>query len=249
MVALIIGLATSKQNERIFCFVTAFFCFWGMFLSGTRGAWGVMIGAFPLYLLLIRNFKALVIGMVLGMAVFGFFKYTYIGQGIYFVNRMRTAFDPKNASLQTRLENQNKLRPYLATRPFGGGVGHAGGKATRFTPGTFLASVPTDSWYVEIWAEQGLVGLALHLSLLSYIILKGSYLVMFRIKNRELRFRLTALLCGVLGIIVTSYGNGVYGQMPTGLLVYTSMAFIFMGEDLDKELTQESLNADNEIKV
>jgi hypothetical protein len=248
MVALIIGLTTSKHGERIFCLIAAFFCFWGMFLSGTRGVWGVLLGAFPLYLILIKNFKGLVVGMVIGMAVFAFFKYTYIGQGIYFINRMRTAFDPENASLQARLINQNKLRPYLASRPFGGGIGHAGGKATRFTPGSFLASVPTDSWYVEIWAEQGLVGLTLHLTLLAYIILKGSYLIMFRIRNKELRFRLTALLSGVLGIIVSSYGNGVYGQMPTGLLVYTSMAFVFMGEELDKELSdQKKLDEENAL--
>lgn len=239
MVALIIGLTTSKHKERVFCLIAAFFCFWGMFLSGTRGVWGVLIGAFPLYLILIRNFKALVVGIFLGAAVFGFFRYTYIGQGIYFINRMRTAFDPENASLKARLINQDKLRPYLATRPFGGGVGQAGAKAARFSPNTFLASIPTDSWYVEIWAEEGVVGLALHLALLAYIIIKGSFIIMFRVKNKELRFRLTALLSGILGVCVSSYGNGVYGQMPTGLLVYTSMAFVFMGADLDKEITEE----------
>lgn len=239
MVALIIGLTTAKKGEKLFCLIAAGLCFWGMLLSGTRGVWGVMIGAFPLYLVLIKNFRALVVGLILGAGVFVFFKYTYIGQGIYFINRMRTAFDPENASLQVRLMNQNKLRPYLATRPFGGGIGHAGAKASRFTPGTFLANIPTDSWYVEIWAEQGLVGLTLHLTLLAYIILKGSYLIMFRVRNRELRFRLTALLSGVLGIIVSSYGNGVYGQMPTAILVYTSSAFVFMAERLDKEFDEE----------
>ncbi|MBU2555269.1 MAG: O-antigen ligase domain-containing protein, partial [Bacteroidetes bacterium] len=54
-----------------------------------------------------------------------------------------------------------------------------------------------------------------------------------------------ALLAGYLGIMGASYGNGVLGQMPTGALVYLSWAFIFMGQQLDREysaLEQKGLN-------
>lgn len=235
MVAIIIALTSSKYKERIFFFITAIFCFYGMFLSGTRGTWGVIVGSMALFLVLNRNFKALIVALIIGAAVLSFFRYTNIGQGIYFINRMRTAFDPKNPSLMIRLENQQKLRPYLLVRPFGGGIGHAGVKAREFTPTTFLASVPTDSWYVQIWAELGIVGLTLHFTILFFVIIKGSYIII-HIRDPELRFKMIALLSGIFGIIVSSYGNGVYGQMPTCLLVYTSMAFIFMSKRFDQEL-------------
>jgi len=40
------------------------------------------------------------------MAVYIFFAHTTIGQGNAEIRRMRTAFDPNEASLQVRLENQ-----------------------------------------------------------------------------------------------------------------------------------------------
>jgi hypothetical protein len=52
---------------------------------------------------------------------------------------MRTAFDPNDASLQVRLDNQKILKGYLAVRPLGGGIGHAGDKAQRFLPNAFLS--------------------------------------------------------------------------------------------------------------
>jgi len=235
MVAIIIAFTARKNREKIFFFITAFFCFYGMFLSGTRGIWGVLGGSMALFLILNRNFKVFIVGLIVGAAVFSFFRYTYIGQGVYFIYRMRTAFDPKNPSLLIRLENQNKLKPYLAVRPFGGGIGHAGTKALQYTPTAFLANIPTDSWYVQIWAEMGVVGLILHLTIVFFIILKGSNII-FHIREPDLRFKMIALLSGVFGIMFSSYGNGIYGQMPTCLLVYTSMAFVFMSKRFDDEL-------------
>jgi O-antigen ligase len=152
---------------------------------------------------------------------------------------MRTAFDPKNESLIARLQNRAKLRPYLNARPFGGGIGNAGAKAQRFTPNTFLANIATDSWYVEIWAEQGVVGLALHLALMGFILVKGSYIVIHRIRDPGLKGKMMALLSGIFGIMASSYGNGVFGQMPTGLIMYSSMAFIFMAPKLDEEIAEK----------
>ena len=240
MVAVIIGLTTKKFKEKVFFLITAFFCFYGMVLSGTRGVFGVLAGSTIAFLALNRNIKALIIGLLVAFSVYFFFQHTYIGQGIYFINRMRSAFNPNDPSLLVRLENQDKLRPYLAARPFGGGLGHAGTKVLPYLPNTFLANIATDSWYVMIWGELGIVGLIIHLSILFYIIFKGAYLIV-RIRNPELRFKMIALLCGIVGILISSYGNGVYGQMPTGLIMYTSMAFIFLSKRFDNELKEESL--------
>ena len=158
---------------------------------------------------------------------------------------MRTAFDPNNASLQVRLENQKKLKAYLATRPFGGGIGHAGGKARKFAPKAFLSNVPADSWYVLIWAEQGIVGLTLHLLILFYIIIKASFKVMFRIRDPIVKMKIAALVSGMFGIMAASYGNMVLGQMPTSVLIYMSMAIILSSEvfDADAALEQAKLSA------
>ena len=164
---------------------------------------------------------------------------------------MRTAFDPEDKSLQVRLENQRKLKVYLSSRPFGGGIGSAGNWGQRFTPTTFLANTATDSWYVQIWAEQGIVGLTLHLMILFYILGKGAYISMYRVRDPVLQARLFALAAGMFGIMGASYGNGVLGQLPTGPIIYMTMALLFMGEILDKSSSkvEETDDAEQLVKT
>ena len=56
---------------------------------------------------------------------------------------------------------------------------------------------------------------------------------MYKIKDKLLKTQITALTCGMSGIILASYGNAVFGQLPTAILMYVSMAFIFISPKLD----------------
>lgn len=237
----ILAMNVKNLKLKIFYAIVALLGIYGMMISGTRGAIAVPIMGFALYFILVKNVKIMILGAIMGIAVIVFFKYTTIGQGNYQIRRMRSAFDPNDASLQVRLENQRKLKSYLASRPFGGGLGSAGNWGKRFSPHTFLANTATDSWYVAIWAENGIIGLLLHLFILFYVLIKSSYKLMFKIRNDWLKSRLIALVCGYFGIMIASYGNGVLGQMPTGIIIYMSMAFLFMGEKFDKELEEQKI--------
>ena len=242
VVFLIIAMNT-KSNIKLkrLYYLAGFMGLYGLLISGTRGAIAVPVAGFFLYLILRRNVKLVILGMLVGLSVFVFLKYTTILQSNYQIRRIRTALDPNNPSLQTRLNNQAKLNGYLASRPFGGGIGSAGNWGQRFTPHTFLANTATDSWYVAIWAEMGIVGLLLHLFILLYILLKSSYYVFFKIKNKELRAKMNGLVSGYFGIMVASYGNGILGQMPTGIIIYMSMTFLFMSLRYDKLLSKQPL--------
>jgi O-antigen ligase len=209
-----------------------------MIISGTRGAISIPLAGFMTYFILRKNIRLLGIGVALISIVFIFFKFTTIGQDNANIRRMRTAFDPNDASLQVRLNNQKLLKHYLASRPFGGGIGHGGVKAQKYLPNAFLSQVATDSWYVLIWVEQGIIGLLLHLFILFYTVIKGSLKVMFRIQDPELKLKISALIAGMVGVMVASYGNAVLGGMPTGILIYISMAIILNCETLDKKIIQ-----------
>lgn len=208
--------------------------FFGMLISGTRGAIAVPALGGIMFLILKKNVKVLILGGVLLVGVYIFFAHTTIGQSNAEIRRMRTAFDPNEASLQVRLENQNKLKGYLASRPIGGGVGATGNWGQRFTPHTFLANTATDSWYVMVWADTGVVGLVSYLLMIFFILGTGAYNVMFKLKDDWLKVQITALVCGMAGIMMASYGNGVFGQMPTGILMYVGMVFMFMAPKLDQ---------------
>jgi hypothetical protein len=206
-----------------------------MFISGTRGAIAVPLAGFATYFVLKKNIPIMITGASILLVIFVFFKFTSIGNNIDQIRRMRTAFDPNDASLQVRLANQKKLKTYLATRPFGGGIGHAGVKAQKYLPNAFLSNVATDSWFVMIWAEQGVIGLVLHLFILFYVVIKSGYLIFVRIRAPEVKNLMTALVSGMMGIMLVSYGNAILGAMPTGMLIYSSMALMMNAEVYDKE--------------
>lgn len=237
VVGTILALNLKGFNNKVIFTLMALTGFYGMMISGTRGAVIVPGAGFLIYLIHTKNFRAIFIGLSIMVAAFAFFRYTYIGQSVSQIRRMRTAFRPTdNASLQVRLQTKAILKDYLADKPFGGGIGSAGNWGKRFSPQGFLANIATDSWYVQIWAEQGIVGLVLHLIMMFYIVLKGSFYVMARLKDPELKYIVSALVAGMVGLMGASYGNGVFGQMPSGIMVYMSMAFIFMSPWLDDEM-------------
>lgn len=230
LVAFILAISEKVKTRKIFYAFTAVMCLYGMLVSGTRGAIAIPIVGFFTYFVLIRNFKIIVIGSILFAGAFGILKFTHIGQGIYQINRLRTALNPNDASFQVRLENQKKLRNYLNHHIMGGGIGSAGYWGQRFTPGTFLADLALDSWYVRIAAETGYVGLLIYLIIIGIIV----YTCIRKIgdtTDEDERNKLIALFCGVSGILVASYTNQVFGQIPTATLVYISIVFLTKPEN------------------
>lgn len=232
------GVAASLKNpgKKLFFWFVSLMSFWGMMLSGTRGAVIVPALGGITYVILSKRPRIMIMGGLAILFIYVFFAYTYIGNSSYTIARMRTAFHPEtDASYLVRLHNRQILAAYLANKPFGGGIGSAGNWGLRFSPQGFLANVATDSWYVQIWAEQGRVGLILHLFILMYIMFKSFYLIMAKVKAKELGNILGALLGGYIGIMGAAYGNGVLGQMPTGILIYLSWVFMFNAQSLQRE--------------
>ncbi|WP_247232474.1 O-antigen ligase [Telluribacter sp. SYSU D00476] len=227
LASLVMVIGDFPVRKRLFYLVTCLLCFYGMLISGTRGALFVPLAGFTAYLFLARNFKLLIVGGLAAALVFGMLKFTHIGQSNHQIQRMRSALDPNDPSLLVRLENQKKLGTYLASRPLGGGIGSAGYWGLRFSPNTLLAQTPTDSWYVKIWAETGIIGLILHLGMLLFF-LGYFFIKIWNMPHIPTRQQLMALYAGVTGIVVASYGNQVLGQIPTGTVMYMSIAFLYL---------------------
>lgn len=244
VVATIVSMSQTKWKSKLFFIIVALAGFYGMIVSGTRGAISIPLAGFSAFFVLRKNIPVMISGFFMLIIVFVFFKYTTIGQGNDQIRRMRTAFDPNDASLQVRLENQRKLKSYMASRPFGGGIGHGGVKAQKYLPNAYLSQIPTDSGYVLIWVEMGIVGLLLHLFILFYVVGKSSYCIMFRIRDPNLKLQMAALTSGIFGIMVANYGNAVLYQMPTSMLIYTSMALMMNTDVLDKTKVESNAVVD-----
>lgn len=236
MIALMAGilfLGPFSMKKRLLFGAIALATFLGFAISGTRGALAVPAGGVLLYLIVSRNFKLLIAGLVFIGIVFYVLKFTFAFQSVEQVRRMRTALNPENPSLMVRLENQKHFRRSLEGMPMGGGVGSAGFWGARFAPNSPFA-IATDSWYVKIWVETGIIGICFHLFLLGYVMGKGGVII-WNMKDQRLKAKVMALYAGVGGVLLSSYGNQVFGQMPTGMIMNIAIPLIFISTKFDKK--------------
>ena len=232
--AVVLAVGPASRRVRLAYLLVALVSMYGLLISGTRGAMAVPFVGFLVFLLASGRIRVLLVGLALIVAVFAMLRFTFVGQDIYEIRRMRSAIveGSGNASYQVRVTNQRSLADYLSHRPFGGGIGSAGFWGQRFSPGTFLAELALDSWYVRIWAETGIVGLLLHLAMLAMLMAVG-WIRLRQVRDQALRQLLLAQYCGIWGILAASYGNQVLGQMPTGIVVILGLATIELGRRLE----------------
>ena len=213
--------------------------FSGMMASGTRAAIFVAIAGFMVFIVLSKQWKFVIPSLLIFICFFIFFKFTTIGESNSEIRRMRTAFSRnEDASYNVRAYNQQKMSVFMNYHPFGIGIGNA----KRAEKGDLMENLPTDSSLILVWVETGIVGLIIFLSIFVTTMVKGSYDTLFRIRNKELRGILIALLGGITGMLLGGYGNEVLQQFPNGPILYICMAFIFLGVKFDNEI------AENEVR-
>ncbi|GAB3588518.1 O-antigen ligase family protein [Hymenobacter daeguensis] len=232
LICLILALGPFSWPKKLLLAAAAGLLLYGMLISGTRGALFVLAVGVFIYLALSKQLKVLLLGCVVAAGVFFIMKYTHIGDSNQSVYRMRSALDPNDPSFQFRLNNQKTMREYLATRPFGGGVGVMGAWGKTYNKDKFLSHIPPDSYFVKIWGQYGIVGFLIWFGIMLYILGKCAGIV-WNTRDPRLRQKLLALTAGYGGILMCSYGNEIMNQMPSSMLLYVSWVLVFLGPSFD----------------
>ena len=232
-------LATGPYSVRlkIMLSIAGMLLFYGMLISGTRGALFAFIGGGFAFLILSGKTKILIIGSLIACLFIGMLKYTSIGSSNAEIVRLRTSLDPNDPSLRVRLNNQAILQDYLSSRPFGAGVGVLGMWGVKYNADKFISTIPPDSLYVKIWAMYGIVGFIIWFGIMLYTTGKCAGIV-WETKDPVLRNKLSALAGGAFGILLCSYGNEVLNQMPSSIIVYISWALIWISPRWDSPMTK-----------
>lgn len=237
----IIAFITPIKFWRIYYAIVSCLSIYAMFLSGTRGAMIVPLSGLVLYIIISKNYKAILIGGFLLTFIYAFFAYTYIGQSNAMIRRMRTSFRPtEDASFNVRRENQKRLAEYLKYKPIGEGLGLSGVENRKISV-RFTTNIPHDSWYVKIWVETGIIGLILYLGGLLIVIFKCMWIIMFKIKSKELKGISSGLLCGIFGMMLSAYGNAFWGQYPTMIIAFVGLSMILNGEYVEQQINNKNL--------
>ncbi|WP_162054840.1 O-antigen ligase family protein [Pontibacter pamirensis] len=240
LVALILALGPFKLWKRILLVIAAGLLFYGMLISGTRGALYALVVGVAVAIFLSKSFKIMIIGTAIALSGLFLLKFTSVGSGSYHIQRLRTALNPEDASLGVRLYNQERLAEYLDTSPFGGGMGVIGFWGAKYNSDKYLASIPPDSYWVKVWAMYGIVGFIIWFGIMMYILGKCCGIV-WMIRDKRLRIKLMALTAGTAGILFCSYGNEIINAMPSAMIVYISWVFIFLGPKLDSKKQEAAL--------
>ncbi|AEV34335.1 hypothetical protein Oweho_3385 [Owenweeksia hongkongensis DSM 17368] len=234
IISALLILGPFKKLYKYIFLIIALFAFYGMMVSGTRGALAIPAVGTIVYVILIKNIRYIIVGLTILIFGFVFLKFTTIGHSSYDIRRLRSALDPKDASLNVRLENREKLTEYLKGKPFGGGVGSVGAIGLQFSPNTWLANFPPDGLYTRIRAETGIVGYCIYLFIWLLILYKG-FRICWNLKNPTYKSLATAFLASYAGVLVSNYGNEVMTQYPINYATFITLAFIFIIKKWDDQ--------------
>ena len=242
IMCIILGTGPHKVFKKYFYLIAGLLIFYGMLISGTRGALMAFVGGGFVFLVLSKKLKILIIGSLIGLAFLGMLKFTTIGSGNAEIVRLRTALDPNDASFQVRLANQKILKDYLSAKPLGAGVGASGMWGVKYNADKFIALIPPDSLYVKIWVMYGIIGLILWMGIMFYITGKCAGII-WATRDPLLKNQLLALCGSATGILLCSYGNEVLNQMPSSTIVYISWVLIWLSPRWDSPLPVQKIAA------
>lgn len=226
LLCMMLFVEPNRWFYRLFYLLLGLLMFWGFAISGTRGALFVILAGFPAYFALKRDLGLILKGLGVALPIMAILLFTHLGDSNYQIWRIRSALRPtKDASFVVRLENQQKLQQHLKKLPFGAGIGTSSGAGQRFSPNHFASQIPTDSWYVQIWIETGIVGLSIYLTILVGFMLIGT-LKIWQLKDRWVSRMMILLLAEFVGICLVSYTNPILGQFPTSTTIFIN-TFLF----------------------
>ncbi len=232
-----------KWYKRLLLGVLVVLMLMALSYSGTRTAVVLMpVGMIFYILLTMRKEVFIIVGILLLMGSAFMLKST----GSVIVYRMQSSFKiQKDASMQIRLDNQKNIQPFIRSHPFGGGLGSTGIWGLRFSPSHHLAGFPPDSTYVRIGVEQGWIGLFIYM-MLWFVVMRTGVRNYLRTKDPELKAYYTAFLVLAFMLMVANYPQEASTQIPTSIILYTSMAALVVIRRYDKKRQQLKQEAEQQ---
>lgn len=229
-IALIMGNITLRKKIILGC-LAAFFLY-VMLYSGTRAAYVLLPASLIILAVLNFNRKVLIFTIIAGLML-GVLIVAPTSNPL--IKRFQTAFKPSNdASYNVRAENQRRIKPFILSHPFGGGLGSVGVWGRRFSPNSMLAKFPPDSGYVRVAVEMGWVGLLLFCTLF-FVVLRSGINNFFLIKDKQLKNYCMAMILVIFAFNIGNFPQQAIVQYPSNIIFYLAIAVIVACRRLDTE--------------
>ena len=242
----IIAITNKVRKHKLFFGIVGILTTWAMFQSGTRTAIFCMMAGFMVFLVLSKSVKIVVpVSIVFGL-FFGMLIFTDIGQGNNQIRRMRSAFNPEDASANVRDINKAAIAKYMKDAPWGIGIGIFEKNIPAWNKFKIVSQIPPDSEYVFIWVRTGWIGVTWFAICNLMILMAGCSTVFFKIKNRSLMGIGAAWCASFTALHLGGYANQILMQFPNIVIFYGGMATVFLLPKIEKEF--EELEAKELVK-
>lgn len=225
---LIFGITTKIKRYRWFFIIIGILVIKSMFASGTRTAIFCIFAGFMVYIVLSKSFKIAVPAAIVGFLFFCFLAFTNIANGNQQIRRMRSAFSKNDASANVRDINKATISKYMKDAPWGIGIGMGYKEVPANNKYNRMATIASDSEYVDIWIRTGSIGLTTFI--VSTLIMFGGafYIVFFRLKNSSLIGIGAGLCCAFVSIQLGAYANQILLQFPNGIIFYGGLTIVYI---------------------
>jgi hypothetical protein len=231
----IIAITNKVKKFKVFYGIVGTITTWAMFQSGTRTAIFCMMAGFIVFLVLSKSVKIIVpVSIVFGL-FFGMLIFTNIGQGNNQIRRMRSAFNPEDASANVRTINKAAISKYMKDAPWGIGIGIFESNIPAWNRYKIVSQIPPDSEYVFIWVRTGWIGVTWFTICNLMILLAGCFTVFNKLKNRSLMGIGAAWCASFLALHLGGYANQVLMQFPNIVIFYGGMTTVFLLPGIAKE--------------
>lgn len=232
---IIFGITAKIKKYRYIFLAIGIACIWAMFPSGTRTAIACLLAGFMAYIFLSKSFK-IAIPFTIAFIFFAFILvFTNIGDGNQQIRRMRSAFNRKDASANTRTMNQQVMKKYLKDAPWGIGVGMGMDNVPANNKYSLMSYIAPDSEYVFIWIHTGVIGITTFLIVTAIMLLGACWIVFFTLKSSSLRGIGAGFCCAFVSQQLGAYGNQILLQFPNALVFYGGLSIVYVLPWIEKE--------------
>lgn len=249
-VAFYIIVITNKiKKYRIFFGIIGLLCTWAMFQSGTRTAIFCMMAGFIVFLVLSKSAKIIIpVSIVFGLFIC-MLMFTKIGEGNNQIRRMRSAFNPNDASANVRDINKAAISKYMKDAPWGIGIGIFEKDIPAWNKFKILSQIPPDSEYVFIWVRTGEIGVTWFVICNVIMLFGACWTVFFRLRNRSLMGIGAAWCAGFTALHLGGYANQVLMQFPNIIIFYGGLTTVYILPRIEQEFEEfETKELEKEAK-
>lgn len=232
---IIFGISNQIKRAKIFFLLVAMAVLWGMFQSGTRTAVFCVAAGLMTYVFLSKSVRIAVPFTIIFVILGCLLAFTTIGNGNQQIRRMRSAFNPNDASANVRDINKEAMKKYIRDIPWGIGLGVESKNVPANNKFKKLSSIPPDSEYVYVWVHTGPIGVTVFACCMALILIGGCVVVMFQLKNKTLIGVGAGFCAAFVSINLAGYANQVLYGYPNGLTFFGGMAIVYILPYLEPE--------------